>query len=49
MDSRKDKIRIDELVNKLQRHKGEIMRQEERAKQQMKSFFRDLIDSLQSY
>jgi len=49
MDGRKDKIRVDELVNKLQRHKGEIMRQEEGAKQQMKSFFRDLTDSLKVY
>lgn len=49
MDSKREKPRSEDLVVRLQRHKGEIMKEEGRVKQQMKSFFRDLLDSIQSY
>jgi hypothetical protein len=49
MEAKRERPRSEDLVVRLQRHKGEIMKEEGRVKQQMKSFFRDLVDSIQSY
>lgn len=49
MEVKRERLRSEDFVVRLQHHKGEIMKEEGRVKQQMKSFFRDLVDSIQSY